>query len=105
MLVETLRADWTARGTNARVRALPEFDDGALTLGAGTKIAEARGVSRNEAADSERAVALVSVAIGRPLEASTAPTTPTNRACPPATGGRAGNGRAGTGRTAAPRTT
>ena len=44
MLVETLRADWTARGTNARVCALPEFDGGALTLGAGTKIAERRAL-------------------------------------------------------------
>ena len=36
MLVETLRAAWAARGTNARVSALPEFDGGALTLGGGT---------------------------------------------------------------------
>ncbi len=72
MLVETLRADWTARGTNARVSALPEFDDGALKLGAGTKISEARGDRRDAAADGERAVALVSVAIGRPLDASAA---------------------------------
>jgi hypothetical protein len=72
MLVETLRADWAARGTNARVRALPEFDGGALTLGAGTKIAEARGDRRDEAAEGERAVALVSVALGRPLDASAA---------------------------------
>ncbi len=72
MLVETLRADWTARGTNARVRDLPEFDGGALTLGAGTKIAEARGERRDEAAEAKRAVALVSVAIGRPLDASAA---------------------------------
>jgi hypothetical protein len=68
MLVETLRADWTARGTNARVSALPVFDGGALTLGAGTNLAEAGG---DEAAD-ERAVALVSVAIGRPLDAAAA---------------------------------
>ncbi len=72
MLVETLRADWTARGANARVHTLPEFDDGALTLGAGTKIAEARGNRRDEAAEGERAVALVSVALGRPLDASAA---------------------------------
>jgi hypothetical protein len=72
MLVETLRADWAARGMNARVRALPEFDGGALTLGAGTKIAEARGDRRDEAAEGERAVALVSVALGRPLDASAA---------------------------------
>jgi len=70
MLVETLRADWTARGTNARVRALPEFDDGALTLGAGTKITEARADRRGETTEGERAIALVSVAIGRPLDAS-----------------------------------
>ncbi len=43
MLVETLRADWTARRTNARVRALPEFDGGALTLGAEIKIDGACG--------------------------------------------------------------
>jgi len=36
MLIETLRADWAARATKARVSALPEFADGALTLGAGT---------------------------------------------------------------------
>ena len=69
MLVETRRADWAARGTNARVRDLPEFNGGALTLGAGTKLAEARGERRDEAAEGERAVALVSVAIGRPLGA------------------------------------
>jgi hypothetical protein len=51
---------------------LPEFDGGALTLGAGTKIAEARGDRRDEAAEGERAVALVSVALGRPLDASAA---------------------------------
>lgn len=39
MLIETLRADWPARGANARVCALPEFVEGALTFGAGTKIA------------------------------------------------------------------
>ncbi|MGD0565409.1 MAG: hypothetical protein ABSA66_20275 [Roseiarcus sp.] len=72
MLVETLRADWTARRANARVSALPEFASGSLTLGAGTKIAEPRGVSRDEAAEGERAVALVSTAIGRPLDASAA---------------------------------
>ncbi|MGD1038073.1 MAG: hypothetical protein ABR878_13030 [Roseiarcus sp.] len=77
MLVETLRADWTARGasarrTNAGVCALPEFDGGALTLGAGTKIAEARGDRCDEAGENERAVALVSVALGRPLDASAA---------------------------------
>jgi hypothetical protein len=72
MLMDTLRADWTARGTSARVSALPEFANGALILGAGTKLAEARGERRDEAAESERAVALVSVAIGRPLDASAA---------------------------------
>jgi hypothetical protein len=72
MLVETLRADWAARGTNARVSALPEFDDGALTLGAGTKLAEARGDPRNESAECERAVALVSVMLGCPLDPSAA---------------------------------
>jgi hypothetical protein len=72
MLVETLRARWAARGTSARVRVLPEFDGGALTLGAGTQLAEARGDPRNEAAEGERAVALVSAAIGRPLHASAA---------------------------------
>jgi hypothetical protein len=72
MLVETLRADWAARGTNARVSALPGFANGALILGAGTKLAEARGERRDDAAESECAVALVSVAIGRPLDASTA---------------------------------
>ena len=72
MLVETLRADWAARATNARVSALPEFANGALTLGAGTKLAEARPNSRDDAAEGERAVAPVSVAIGRPLDASAA---------------------------------
>jgi len=72
MLLDTLRADWAARGTSARVSAPPEFADGALTLGAGTKLAEARGERRDEAAESERAVALVSVAIGRPLDPSAA---------------------------------
>jgi hypothetical protein len=43
MLVETLRADWTARGANARVSALPVFDGGALTLGAGTTLSWAGG--------------------------------------------------------------
>jgi hypothetical protein len=70
MLVETLRADWTARGTKARVRAFPEFDGGALTLGAGTQLADASDAPRDEAAEGERAVALVSVAVGRPLDAS-----------------------------------
>jgi len=68
MLMDTLRADWTARGTSARVSALPEFANGALILGAGTKLAEARGERRDEAAESERAVALLSVAVGRPLD-------------------------------------
>ncbi len=72
MLVETLRADWAARATAARVSALPEFANGALTLGAGTKLAEARGVSRDEATEANRAVALVPVAIGRPLDPSAA---------------------------------
>jgi hypothetical protein len=72
MLLETLRADWAARATNARVSAMPKFADGALTLGVGTKLAEARGGRRDEAAEGERAVALVSVALGRPLDASAA---------------------------------
>jgi hypothetical protein len=72
MLLETLRADWAARAAHARVSALPEFTDGALTLGAGTKLAETRADRRDEAAEGERAVALVSVALGRPLDASAA---------------------------------
>jgi hypothetical protein len=72
MLLETLRADWSARATNVRVSALPEFSGGALTLGAGTKLAEARNGRRDEAIEGERAVALVSVALGRPLDASAA---------------------------------
>ncbi len=48
MLVETLRADWTARGTNARVSARPEFANGALMLGARTKTDGARGGIRAE---------------------------------------------------------
>ena len=170
MLLETLRADWAARATNARVSPLPEFAGGALTLGAGTKLAEARDGRRDEATEGERAVALVSVALGRPLDVSaathvrralakaregdaplalthlalagagrltepredarrlfiadglmkagvsprrsskrsarhrskpisTAPTTPTSRACRRATDGRADSGRAGIGRT------
>ena len=70
MLVETLRADWAARAKKARVSALPEFADGALTLSAGTKLAEARADRRDEAAEAERAVALVSVALGRALDVS-----------------------------------
>ena len=70
MLLETLRADWGARATNARVSALPEFADGALTLGAGTKLAEARADRRDEAVEAERALALVSIALGHPLDAS-----------------------------------
>jgi hypothetical protein len=72
MLLETLRSDWTARATNARVSALPAFADGALTLGAGTNLAEARADRRDDAAEGERAVALVAVAIGRPLDPSAA---------------------------------
>ena len=72
MLLETLRADWSARATNARVAPLPAFSGGALTLGAGTNLAEARADRCDEAAEDERAVALVSVAIGRPLDASAA---------------------------------
>jgi hypothetical protein len=72
MLVETLRADWAARGANTRVSALPEFANGALTLGAGTKLSETCADRRDEAAEGERAVALVSVALGRPLDASAA---------------------------------
>jgi len=70
MLVETLRAEWSARGTKARVRASPEFDGGALTLGAGTQLGDASDAARDAAAEGERAVALVSVAVGRPLDAS-----------------------------------
>jgi antitoxin MazE len=65
MLVETLRAEFAARGTNARVSALPEFADGALTLGAGAKLADASAPDRQ--AEADRAVALLSVALGRPL--------------------------------------
>jgi hypothetical protein len=72
MLLETLRADWSARATNVRVSALPEFSGGALTLGAGTTLADARADRRDDAAEGERAVALVSVALGRPLDASAA---------------------------------
>ena len=70
MLVETLRADWSARGANARVYALPEFADGALTFGAGTKIAGASGADM--AVQEERAIALAAVATGRPLGPSAA---------------------------------
>jgi hypothetical protein len=70
MLVETLRAEWTAREPNARVRPLPEFDGGALTLGAGTRLADSSAPDRD--AEAGRAVALVSVACGRPLDASAA---------------------------------
>jgi len=87
MLVETLRADWAARGTNAYVSALPDFANGALALGAGTKLAAACGDPRDEAEDSKRAVALVSVAIGRPLDASAA--THVRRALAKARGGDA----------------
>jgi hypothetical protein len=66
MLVETLRADWSARGVDVRVTALPEFADGALMLGAGTKIADASAPDR--ATEADRAVALITVAIGRPLD-------------------------------------
>jgi hypothetical protein len=69
MLVEALRADWSARATTAHVSAVPEFANGALTLGAGTKLAETRADRRDEAAEGERAVALVSAALGRPLDA------------------------------------
>jgi len=72
MLVDTLRSDWAARATHARVSTLPEFVGGALTLGAGTKLAEARADRRDDAAEGERAVALVSVALGSPLDASAA---------------------------------
>lgn len=70
MLVETLRADWTARGANARVCPLPEFADGALTLGAGTKITDACADRGGHAEQDERAIALLSVAVGRPLDAA-----------------------------------
>jgi len=66
MLVETLRADWSARGADACVFALPEFADGALTLGAGTKLADAS--ARDRETEADRAVALLSVALGRPLD-------------------------------------
>ena len=72
MLIETLRADWAACASKARVSALPEFAGGALTLGAGTKLAETRANRRDDAAAGERGVALVSVALGRPLDASAA---------------------------------
>ena len=72
MLIETLGADWAARATKACVSALPELANGALTLGAGTNLAEARVDRRDEAAEAERAVSLVSVALGRPLDASAA---------------------------------
>jgi hypothetical protein len=68
MLFETLRADWTARATHARVSALPEFADGALTFGAETKLAQPGAIDR--AAEADRAIALLSVALGRPLGAS-----------------------------------
>ncbi len=48
MLVETLRADWSARGANARVSTLPEFDGGALTFGFEMKTDGARGGARAE---------------------------------------------------------
>ena len=62
MLLQTLRADWAAWAKNARVSALPEFADGALTLGAATNLAEARGDRRDDATEGERAVALVAEA-------------------------------------------
>ena len=65
MLVETLRAEFAARATDARVAALPEFANGALTLGAGTKLADASALDRR--AEADRAVPLLSVAVGRPL--------------------------------------
>jgi hypothetical protein len=72
MLVEALRADWTRARANARVRDLPEFEGGALTLGAGTILAEGHDARRDEAAEGERAVALGAVALGRQLDASAA---------------------------------
>jgi hypothetical protein len=51
--------------TVARVSALTKFADGALRIGAGTKFAEASAPDREVEAD--RAVAVISVAIGRPL--------------------------------------
>jgi hypothetical protein len=72
MLIETLGADWAARATKACVSALPELANGALTLGAGTTLAEARADRRDDAAEGERAVALVSVALGHALDASAA---------------------------------
>jgi hypothetical protein len=70
MLLQTLHADWTARGTSMRVAALPEFVDGALMLGAGTKLADLS--TPNREAEAERAIALLSVAVGRPLDATAA---------------------------------
>lgn len=67
MLVETLRADWAARATHARVSALPEFANGALILGAGTSLADRDATDRE--AEAERAIALLSVALGHSLDA------------------------------------
>jgi hypothetical protein len=53
-----------ARSTGVRRRR--------ATLGAGTKLTEDRGDRPDAAAEGERAVALVSVAVGRPLDASAA---------------------------------
>ncbi len=82
MLIETLRADWAARGTTARVSAIPTFERGALLLGV-TKLASAG----DEAAQAERAVALATVATGRPLDPSAA--THVRRALAKARGGDA----------------
>jgi hypothetical protein len=68
MLIETLRADWAARATQARVSALPDYANGALTLGAGTRLADPD--VNDSAAEADRAIALLSVALGRRLDAS-----------------------------------
>lgn len=68
MLVETLRAEWAARATQARVSALPDYANGALALGAGTKLADPD--AENATAEADRAIALLSVALGRRLDAS-----------------------------------
>lgn len=68
MLVQTLRAEWAARATRARVSALPDYANGALTLGAGTRLADPD--ANDGAAEADRAIALLSVALGRRLDAS-----------------------------------
>jgi hypothetical protein len=70
MLLQTLRADWDARRTNVRIAPLPEFIGGVLTIGAGTKLSSLS--AQNREAEADRAIALLSVALGRPLEATAA---------------------------------